>query len=360
MKIKQAALYIAKLPLKKPFKHGAYERTYNETIFLKLSDGNFIGYGESLPREYVTDENPEKVVENLRKYISKIPKEFKNLEEIADFLNQCEPEDSRNMASLCGLDMALLDLYGKSKNKSISEILCYEAGYEKTKEPRVTSGPLGLNTPSWKKDFYCLAGINDIKLKITPNTNPEKIYRLRNGFIKPKTFRLDGNCSLTPNELAGLLINARSKIDYIEQPFPVDVENPEWKGVKFLADESLVSIEDAKTINFDAASIRIGKNGGILRTLEIIKKWEKRGKPYMLGSLVGETSLLSAALLHTASVTNPFLIEGCYSTRLLKSDPTDIHPSVTYKGKVEFDYSTPGLGINLYLFDKGIKKIELI
>lgn len=360
MEINQASLYITKLPLKKPFKHGSFEREYNDTVFLELKDDFNAGFGESLPREYVTGENSGQVIESLKRYISKIPKEFVNLEEIADFLNQCEHKDSRNMASLCGLDMALLDLYGKNKGKSLSQLLCEELNYKKTKEPRITSGPLGLDTPNWKKNFYCLAGIKDIKLKITPETNPEKIYKMRNGFIKPKTFRLDGNCSLTPDELAGILINARSKIDYIEQPFEVGVENPKWKGIKFLADESLISIKDAKTIGFDSASIRIGKNGGILRTLDIIKEWEKRGKPYMLGSLVGETSLLSAALLHVASITNPFLIEGCYSNRILEKDPTDIYISFGYKGKVKFNYARAGLGVNLDLRGIETKKIELI
>ena len=79
----------------------------------------------------------------------------------------------------------------------------------------------------------------------------------------------------------------------------------------------------------------------------------------MMGSLVGETSLLSSALLHVSRITSPFLNEGCYSTRLLKSDPTDVHPSVTYKGKVKFDYSKPGLGINLCLFERGINSFIL-
>jgi len=361
MEIKQASLYVAKLDLKKPFKHGSYERTQNTTIFLQLQDEWCTGHGESLPREYVTEETPEQVVNNLKKYVSKLSsKEFKSLEDISIFLNECEPLESRNMASLCGLDMALLDLYGKKNKKSISEVLCDELGYKVNQEPRVTSGPMGLNTPEWKKNFYCAAGIKDIKLKISPYTDPEKIYRFRNKFIRPRSLRLDGNCSLTPDQLASLLIRARSKIDYIEQPFPVGREK-QWKGIKFLADESLVSVEDAKKINgFDAASIRVGKNGGILRTLNIIKEWGKRGKEYMIGSLVGETSLLSSAALHVSRITSPFLNECCYSTRLLESDPTDVHPSVTYKGKVKFDYSKLGLGANLYLFDEDVEKIKLL
>jgi hypothetical protein len=42
MKIKEANLYFVNLPLKKPFKHAAYNRTYNQSIFLEIiSDNTF-------------------------------------------------------------------------------------------------------------------------------------------------------------------------------------------------------------------------------------------------------------------------------------------------------------------------------
>jgi len=358
MEIKNKQLHLAILSLKKPFKHGSKTRDHNETLFIELTDsqGNK-GYGESLPREYVTGENADAVYKNLAHYLKKLPNKFNSLEEISNFLNDLESKSSRNMASLCGLDMALLDLYSKSKNQSVSQILMAEKNYRNNSEPKITSGPLGLNTPAWKKELYCLMGIRDIKLKITPDTNPKRINRIGSGYLKPNTFRLDGNCSLNKSQLISLLKNVDVKIDYIEQAFPTDKESKAY-GIKTLADESLVSLEDAKNINFDAASIRIGKNGGILRTLDIIRQWEERSKPYMFGSLIGETSLLSAAQLHIASITNPFLIEGCYSTRLLSTDPTDIHPNVRFRGKVKFDYSKPGLGVNLDLSHKNIRNLD--
>lgn len=359
MKIENASIHVAKLSLKKSFKHGSFDRKYNETIFLKLTDGRNVGYGESLPRGYVTGEKTEDVIGNLRNYVSKIKcKDFKNLEDISEFLNGLEGEGSRNMASLCGLDMALLDLYSKNKNRSVSEVLWYELGCKERGVPKITSGPLGLDSGANKKDFYCLVGLNDIKVKIDSNTDPKKINEIGSGLIKPKSLRLDGNCSFSPDELREFLQVVNVNVDYIEQPFRVGVKE-QIDGVKMLADESLVSVADAKDINFDAASIRIGKNGGILRTLQVIKEWERRDKPYMLGSLVGESSLLSSALMHVAKLSRPFLIEGCYSNRVLKTDPTNIHPSVKFGGRVNFDFSNPGLGVNLDLSNVESKKIEI-
>lgn len=347
MKIKQKNIYWGVLPLKKPFTHGGFTRKYNQTLFVELIDeeGN-IGHGEALPRKYVTGENGDKVYSNLKNYISKLPSQFSSLEEISGFLYELEPKNSRNMASLCGLDLALLDLYSKFNGKSISKILCEERGYQRTNSPKITSAVLGLDTPPWKKELYCLAGLNDIKLKIIPGTNPSRINQIGAGYFKPHTFRLDGNCSFNQNQLENLLKNINVPISYIEQPFEVGHEK-KINGFNILADESLVSLEDAEKIKFDAASIRVGKNGGILRTLDIIKQWEERGKPYMFGSLVGETSLLSSALLHISSITNPFLNEGCYSPILLNQDPTTRNLRPSLNGKINFDYDLPGLGTAL-------------
>jgi len=347
MKIKQKNLYCTILHLKKPFKHGSFERTYNITLFTELIDekGNK-GYGESLAREYLTGEKGDDVYHNLKNYLKKLPDKFDSLDEISEFLYELEPKNSKNMASLCGVDMALLDLYSKSNNKSLSQILCDEQGYTMKNKPKITSAVLGLDTPSWKKELYCLAGFKDIKLKITPETNPEKINKVYSGYFKPHTFRLDGNCSFNQNQLENLLKHINVPVNYIEQPFKVGIEY-KIDGARFLADESLVSLEDAENINFDAASVRIGKNGGILRALDIIKKLEQRDKPYVFGSLVGETSLLSSALLHLSLITNPFINEGCYSPILLQQDPTNKSLKPSYKGKINFNYKTPGLGINL-------------
>lgn len=355
MEIKKANIYHSELELKKLFKHGSFERTSNSTVFLELIDefGNK-GYGEALPREYVTGEDLKSVMNNVQKYIRNIPRNLKSIREISDFLNECEPADSKNMAALCCLDLALIDLYSRTNGKSVSDAVCAEFGYQLTGVPRITSATLGLDTPVWKKTAYFLAGFKDIKLKIDSETRPERINQIGGRLITPSSFRLDGNCSLTPKTLEKILERVNVPLDCIEQPFAQGVDT-KLNGYNFMADESLVSLEDSRAIDFDLANIRIGKNGGILRTLDIIKQWEKRGKKYIIGSLVGETNILSSALLHVARITHPWIVEGCYSHILLKREPTDIRINLGYGGKVRFDYSGPGLGVGLNLKDTRLK-----
>ncbi len=356
MKISGFEITQRTIGLKHKFKHASQTRESNDFVFFSVESKKHRGYGEALPRAYVTGETPESVADNLRKYANKFPSSLESLAEINDFLYSCESDESRNMASLCALDLALLDLYGKTKGKSVSVLLEEERGL-KRKDIRITSGPIGLEASAVKRDLYILYGLKDIKLKVDPETSAETINRMGRGrlflgleFLRPRTLRLDGNCSFSSEDFNNLFDNEENpieaKISYFEQPFP---RNYNYHIRREMADESLISLRDARTIEFGSANIRVGKNGGILRTFDIINCWEKRNKEYMIGSLVGETSLLSTALMHVASHSSPLVIEGCYSTRMLKEDPCDKHVSLRFRGRVKFNYEAKGLGVNLVL-----------
>ena len=78
------------LPFRKPFKHAASERRASNSIFVKcrLSSGK-IGYGECLPREYVTGESRDSAFIILRDRILPrlIGRNFESHEEVKSFLN---------------------------------------------------------------------------------------------------------------------------------------------------------------------------------------------------------------------------------------------------------------------------------
>jgi len=342
-----------KIALKKAFKHAAKNRVENDTIFLAIHSDKNTGFGEALPREYVTGERIDDVKKNLERYLKDIPKKFNSLDEIAKFLDYCEPENSKNMASICAIDMALIDLYGKENNCPAFELLREYASINRVNEEiRVTSGPLGFEDGLLKKIFFISVGLSDIKLKIGPDTPPSRINKIGSLFLKPKTFRLDGNCSFSHDSLCSLLEKINVPVDYIEQPYkkeerlkPVFVNN---KYYPIMADESVISLEDARKKEYDALNVRIGKNGGLLRSLKVIKECEKRNKPYILGSLVGETDLLSAALINLAKISSPYIIEGCYSSNILLNKITDKDILIRFGGKVDFSFSR-GLGVELLI-----------
>ena len=60
MRIRKLTAFIVRLPLKRPFKHAsaAREDSHNVLVRCELNDGTS-GWGEGVPRSYVTGETPE-------------------------------------------------------------------------------------------------------------------------------------------------------------------------------------------------------------------------------------------------------------------------------------------------------------
>src|SRR3989304_10211538 len=67
MKVVRCEILEVDLPFKISFKHSLHERTSSGSIFVRMvADSGEVGWGESLPREYVTGETGPTVVENLK------------------------------------------------------------------------------------------------------------------------------------------------------------------------------------------------------------------------------------------------------------------------------------------------------
>ena len=60
LSIKQVSLFRVAVPLKKKIKHASHDRTMSENLVVRveLGDGH-VGYGEGVPRPYVTGETIE-------------------------------------------------------------------------------------------------------------------------------------------------------------------------------------------------------------------------------------------------------------------------------------------------------------
>jgi muconate cycloisomerase len=76
-KIEKIEIYHINVPFKERFTHSTKSRKSSENIILKIYSKNNVGYGESIPREYVTGETPKLVIKTLK---SKIIPHFKNIQ----------------------------------------------------------------------------------------------------------------------------------------------------------------------------------------------------------------------------------------------------------------------------------------
>ena len=110
-------------------------------------------------------------------------------------------------------------------------------------------------------------------------------------------------------------------------------------GLAIILDESVTRKEDLAAVKPGPDYIlnaRVSKHGGLLRTLAIIREARSRSMKIIVGSQVGETSILARAGILAARAAGPDLIgfEGAYGTRLLVRDATTPSIGFGYRGRV--------------------------
>ena len=113
------------LPFRVKFKHSAAERQRSESLFLRcVTDGGASGFGESLPRHYVTGESRDGAFELLAERVLPrlVGRSFTGLAGVESFLGDCDgraPADwvepsTPQGAAWCAVDLALLDTFGRA------------------------------------------------------------------------------------------------------------------------------------------------------------------------------------------------------------------------------------------------------
>ena len=121
-RIRRIELFRVRVPLKKEIKHASHSRTESENLVVRVELANGqAGYGEGVPRSYVTGETIESTFATLARHdwARKVghPRDFAEVVRCLELLTVPEIEaDSRGMAgnaARCALEVALLDAYGR-------------------------------------------------------------------------------------------------------------------------------------------------------------------------------------------------------------------------------------------------------
>src|SRR5262245_45739156 len=108
-----------RIPLRKPIKHASYERHETDNVLIECHLGNgIVGYGEGVPRDYVTGETIESVFVTLKQTnfgsLQPAPISFADaVARIESFaFNPPSTNDPRGIATnavRCALELAYLD-----------------------------------------------------------------------------------------------------------------------------------------------------------------------------------------------------------------------------------------------------------
>ena len=340
--------------------HSLMSRSHTVNVCAVLeSDSGFRGYGESVPRSYVTGETTESVITFLDRALPSISSSvFSSPRQVIETLNDIGVSESgsKNPAGMCTLDLALLDLAGKHWNMPVSRLL----GLPFHGKPLVYS----LIVPSfserelrklvaWVKTY----DFKHFKIKVGTEDPSGCVYGIKTMFGDGREFRVDANCSWTAPEAQNHMRElAALGVVSVEQPLqPDELENTaklRKNGLPLIVlDESISTPEDVFRAfgagACDIVNIRISKCGGMLGALRVVNAALKSGLGIQLGAHVGESCILSAAGAQLASVIPQFRwLEGCFGTYLLKNDLCLNEYQFGYGGRFTMPPG-PGLGVTV-------------
>jgi muconate cycloisomerase len=375
MTIRSLTLLKIAVPLKKVVRHASFERSVSENLIVHvaLSDGTS-GYGEGVPRSYVTGETLESAFTALeREDWSRVigqPATFAQVVERVESLTLREIEsDPRGMAgnaARCALEMAILDAYGRRLGESFGravEIATVD-GLRRFATPRRVrySGAItaessrGERISAFKMRIY---GFHQVKIKVGTQgaDDRRRLSKMRRILGKRIDVRIDANEAWSSDELLERVAPLREfQITALEQPVPhaqvgaLAGLRPKL-GIPVMLDESLCGWPDAvaaiESQTADFLNVRLSKCGGLIPSLRIIGLAQRSGMGVQLGCHPGETSLLSAAGRHLASrVDGLRYVEGSYDRHILAANLTRQDITFGYGGRAR-PLNGPGLGIDV-------------
>jgi L-alanine-DL-glutamate epimerase-like enolase superfamily enzyme len=374
MRIRKLTAHVARLPLKRPFKHASATRNDSDNVFIQceLADGT-AGWGEGVPRSYVTGETPDGCLAQLAAtpIAEQLSRDCSSWPDVIDLCEGFQPaidrDDSRGCygnALRCAVELGILDAFGRLFGEPVSEAAkhfsparailtqCTSVQYSAA----IDSGSRGLRCKSLVRRLY---GFKQCKVKVGA-CGDNDVARLRTirRWIGPRMdLRLDANEAWSASDVhAKIEPLLNYGISSVEQPVPHEevgrlAEVRKQFRVPIMLDESLTSLVDAQAAivgrTCDHFNIRLSKCGGFLNSLRLAAVATEAGLGFQLGCHPGESGILSAAGRHWAcSVQGIRYLEGSYDRHLLRVLPTNEDITFSYGGWAPA-LTSGGLGVTV-------------
>lgn len=360
MIVRRMDIWRLKLPFHFPFKHSLATHAGSENLVVKVTtDSGAAGYGEGVPRPFVTGETLPGALSFLTETLGArmLHASFASPGELLHELGKApeEMESSAFPGAWCALETALLDAAGHVWGQSLSDFL---GGLRR--ESVCYSAVVPMAELAQLPNFFQLVkarGMRFLKLKVG-EADDLKVLELARKILGPQIdIRVDANGAWSAAEAVARLKDMLPYgISAVEQP----VAKEDFRGLAevsraldlpVIADESLCREADArKLIDLRACSmfnLRMSKCGGLSAAVRIREMAQAAGIACQLGCHVGETSILAAAGRHFALCSDRLAyVEGSFAPYLLAKDP--VEPSVVFgDGGMASSLPGPGLGISV-------------
>lgn len=358
-------LFSVDLPFRKPFAHAAAVRTTSESLMLKcVTTSGQTGFGECLPRDYVSGETRDGVFELLAvKILPRLKeKKFASFDEVLAFLRECDgkappdwvPPHIQQTAAWAAVDLALLDAFGREFQAPVELVpgAALPPDFRYSVVFSATPGFKFVKTAIVSR----LYGFRQVKLKLEKESSEQVVATARRLLGPGCDIRADANMAWDVETALRIMPRlARYGLRSFEQPIAAaDVAGlarlVRETGLGVMVDESLNDAESLETLiaarACTAVNVRISKCGGLLASYNRCRRALEAGLTVQVGAQVGESSLLSAAqLILIAAFGQVAYGEGCFGRHLLRHDPVMPLLQFGYGGRPPDRPTGPGLGV---------------
>lgn len=347
MRITDFTIYHVRIPLIKSVRHASHERTDTESLVVRCRlDNGVCGWGEGLPREYVTGETIDDAWSMLQAtdVSQQLAGQFSDLSAAIAALDRfqlkrpsIDDRDCFGNSVRCAIELSVLDAVCRSIRQPLStvttlvpETAAIRAAHNQVRYSMVFTA-MSFSSQVRRALILLIFGFRAGKVKTGVEGVDDHAMLKRLRFLLGRKFdmRLDANeawtCENLEAKLAPLLPFGVSSV---EQPVPHEQVDGLAAlrgrvGTRLMLDESLCSLVDAQRAiergTCDLFNIRLSKCGGFLNSLRIAAAAQKAGLGYQLGCQVGETGILSAAGRHFAtSVADIRYLEGSFDRFLVR------------------------------------------
>jgi muconate cycloisomerase len=374
MRIREVTAHVVRLPLKRAFHHASASRHDSENVLVRatLADGTH-GWGEGVPRSYVTGETPEGCLAQLEEtpLAEQLDKDCNAWREVIELCERFQPakfkDDPRECygnALRCAVELSILDAYGRLFGEPVGAVVGHfppaAAICAQHDEVRYSAVIDSGNHALWRKSLVRrLYGFRQCKVKVgaAGDDDVARLASIRRWSGERMDLRVDANEAWRPRDVLSKIEPLRRfSISAIEQPVPhaevaALAELRSEVEVPIMLDESLTSLQDARLAielqTCDMFNIRLSKCGGFLNSLRIAALASMAGMGYQLGCHPGESGVLSAAGRQwAANVANIRYLEGSYDRHLFRQLLTNEDVTFAYGGLAP-RLNGPGLGVTV-------------
>ncbi|HZM02057.1 MAG TPA: mandelate racemase/muconate lactonizing enzyme family protein [Candidatus Saccharimonadales bacterium] len=332
--------------------------TVSPFLLVKVhTDAGLIGLGEASCTPRWSGEDQVTGAHLIRSYLEPLLI-GENPEDVEAVTQKFRLAFASNYFTKAAVEMALWDLAGRIANKPVYELL---GG--KVREAVPTKWAVSGVEPDKAAGIAQWArrqGFNAMKVKVglKPEDDIERVKAVRAVVGSSVKLGVDANGGWNAESAESTIQRLRAEsIYFVEQPLPPEeigatVALRRRIGLPIIADESIVTLQDARALALtgaaDVFSIYIGKAGGIGPAAKIARFAAGEGIKCTVGSNL-ELGIGSAAMVHLALATpgiaaeeypcdiiGPFFYEDC-----VLRDSLPIAPGLARAN------TRPGLGVEL-------------